>query len=636
MKKRFLCMVMACLMVFTLAAVPAWGANILTKLPWETMYDEVQNLDRFIAEKYIAFAELTGDDMEELIWVERRSSRDWETGETVTDTYVCVRTYDQGNMTDILNVKVDFGPYDYAGTGLHIWAADGELVICTAYQSEDIAQEEYVRYVFNGKKMSQKETLIYYSDPFHVSGIEGGDEHGQYYYYGLGAKVGGPGEVSEDEYKSAKSYMTKQANPVISMRAFEVITDNPAGMTKDAAMNYCKAMNQKMFPQYLDVSILDWFFGDVDYVTEKGLMNGTGDQRFSPNLPVTRAQIVTILYRLAGSPPASGSSFKDVKPTDWFGPAVEWASKNGIVSGYGNGFFGPNDPLNREQLATILYRYTKFILFKTPANGDLTGFGDWSEVSGYALDPMKWAVGAGLISGTDNGKLMPGGSATRAQMAAILHRYDGIEFEEAPPEADWRSLYQAKVKQIEGEYNNGTRTPASNPAYGDARPFFALQDLDFDGVPELYHTQLLPMMGGECGTEQDYEEIYYIKDGKVRQGTISSSHHLGLIPGYRQGGTGDFTYERWQFVVRDNKSEKRFLTNDSCSYGAQDYPERTIQALAFNSGTGKLTATVVLHQDANSYETPRALTGYTYIADGSTLSWMRWKPEGNLWSWKAL
>ena len=80
MKKRFLCMVMACLMLFTLAAVPAWGANILTKLPWETMYDEVQNLDRFIAEKYIAFAELTGDDMEELIWVERQTSRDWQTG----------------------------------------------------------------------------------------------------------------------------------------------------------------------------------------------------------------------------------------------------------------------------------------------------------------------------------------------------------------------------------------------------------------------------------------------------------------------------------------------------------------------------------------------------------------------------
>ena len=157
---------------------------------------------------------------------------------------------------------------------------------------------------------------------------------------------------------------------------------------------------------------------------QKGIMDGTGADRFSPNAPLTRAMIVTILYRMAGSPSVSGSSdFTDVAAGKWFAKAVAWAAANGIVNGYGSGLFGPNDPVTREQLAAILYRYTAYCKASTTMNGDnLASFTDLSTVSGYALESMNWAVGEKLLKGA-NSKLDPKANATRAQVAAIIHRY---------------------------------------------------------------------------------------------------------------------------------------------------------------------------------------------------------------------
>ena len=173
-----------------------------------------------------------------------------------------------------------------------------------------------------------------------------------------------------------------------------------------------------------DVSRSDWFYDDVRYVYENGIMDGTGAYRFAPNAQLTRAMIVTILYRMDGSPAMSGASdFKDVDSGMWYGKAVAWAAANGIVNGYGSGRFGPNDPVTREQLAAILYRYTAYRNASTASNGDnLASFSDLGTVSGYALESMNWAVGAGLLKGA-NGKLDPKANATRAQVAAIIHRY---------------------------------------------------------------------------------------------------------------------------------------------------------------------------------------------------------------------
>ena len=175
---------------------------------------------------------------------------------------------------------------------------------------------------------------------------------------------------------------------------------------------------------FADVSGSDWFYNDVRYVYEKGIMDGTGADRFSPNAPLTRAMIVTILYRMAGSPSVSGSSdFTDVATGKWFAKAVAWAAANGIVNGYGSGLFGPNDPVTREQLAAILYRYAVYGgMTAVTLEENLGGFADTAQLSAYAIQAMNWAVGQGLINGSGS-NLVPKAQATRAQVAAIIHRY---------------------------------------------------------------------------------------------------------------------------------------------------------------------------------------------------------------------
>ena len=175
---------------------------------------------------------------------------------------------------------------------------------------------------------------------------------------------------------------------------------------------------------FADVSGSDWFYNDVRYVYGKGIMDGTGADRFSPNAPLTRAMIVTILYRMAGSPSVSGSSdFTDVAAGKWFAKAVAWAAANGIVNGYGSGLFGPNDPVTREQLAAILYRYAVYGgMTAVTLEENLGSFADTAQLSAYAIQAMNWAVGQGLINGSGS-NLVPKAQATRAQVAAIIHRY---------------------------------------------------------------------------------------------------------------------------------------------------------------------------------------------------------------------
>ena len=173
-----------------------------------------------------------------------------------------------------------------------------------------------------------------------------------------------------------------------------------------------------------DVTISDWFYDDVRYVYANGIMDGTSSDRFAPNAPLTRAMIVTILYRMDGSPAMAGASdFKDVDSNKWFAKAVAWAAANGIVNGYGSGLFGPNDPVTREQLAAILYRYAVYGgMTAVTLEENLGSFADTAQLSAYAIQAMNWAVGQGLINGSGS-NLVPKAQATRAQVAAIIHRY---------------------------------------------------------------------------------------------------------------------------------------------------------------------------------------------------------------------
>ena len=185
------------------------------------------------------------------------------------------------------------------------------------------------------------------------------------------------------------------------------------------------ALNPTPNVDFLDVSRTDWFYYDVRYVCENGLMNGTSRNRFSPYGTATRGMLVTILYRMENEPRCFGSAaFSDVKPGAYYEKAVVWASQNNIVSGYTDGTFRPDAPVTREQLASILYRYTLYRGQDVSAGEttSLTGYGDAQTVSNYALPAMRWACGTGFLQGA-NGKLDPSGLATRAQLAAMLHRY---------------------------------------------------------------------------------------------------------------------------------------------------------------------------------------------------------------------
>lgn len=177
-----------------------------------------------------------------------------------------------------------------------------------------------------------------------------------------------------------------------------------------------------------DVKSADWFYNDVKYVYEKGMMAGTAADVFAPNATTTRAMIVTILYRLEGSPAVTGtSSFVDVPAGQWYTDAVNWAAANQIVKGTSATTFAPNDSITREQMAAILYRYAQYKGYDVTKKADLSGYSDNSQVSAYAKDALAWANAAKLINGVTNTTLAPQGNATRAQVSAILHRFcDGV------------------------------------------------------------------------------------------------------------------------------------------------------------------------------------------------------------------
>ncbi|MDY5943439.1 MAG: S-layer homology domain-containing protein [Oscillospiraceae bacterium] len=216
----------------------------------------------------------------------------------------------------------------------------------------------------------------------------------------------------------------------IRNRADVVCTENTTPVTPDKPY-YPTQPTQPGKPDepsvklpFIDVNANDWFYGDVEYVYTKGIMSGTGATIFDPNSQLTRGMIVTILYRMEKEPAVSGASkFTDVDIALWYGKAVVWAADNGIVTGYSDTAFGPNDPVTREQLAAILYRYAVYRgMTAVTLEDNLGGFADADQISSYAISAMNWAVGKGLINGSGS-TLAPKAQATRAQVAAIIHRY---------------------------------------------------------------------------------------------------------------------------------------------------------------------------------------------------------------------
>ena len=175
---------------------------------------------------------------------------------------------------------------------------------------------------------------------------------------------------------------------------------------------------------FTDVSEKDWFYGDVMFVYENGLMLGTSKTLFSPHGTATRGMMATILWRMEGSPvPKGKNSFTDVEAEKWYADAITWTAENGIFAGYGKDKFGPDDPITREQLAAIFYRYADYKGYDLTVKGNLDKFKDADKITDYAKTAMQWAVGSGLMKGKSGNLLDPQGTATRAEIAAMLHRF---------------------------------------------------------------------------------------------------------------------------------------------------------------------------------------------------------------------
>lgn len=180
---------------------------------------------------------------------------------------------------------------------------------------------------------------------------------------------------------------------------------------------------------FTDVTPGNWFYEAVEYCRGNGLMAGKGSGRFSPNDNMTRAELATVLYRHAESPAVTVSpDFTDIKEDTWYTRAVAWAQESNIVSGYGNGRFGTNDPVRREDIAVIFWRYAG-----RPEVGKDAEFADMSKVSGYALEAVDWARANGIVSGKGNNRFDPKGCATRAEVATILMNFSKPEAPEPTP-----------------------------------------------------------------------------------------------------------------------------------------------------------------------------------------------------------
>lgn len=173
---------------------------------------------------------------------------------------------------------------------------------------------------------------------------------------------------------------------------------------------------------FIDVNPNSWYYSAIEFVYNKGIMNGVTASSFNPDGTITRGMIVTMLWRMAGEPSAVSAGFADVAADSYYAKAIAWAAKNGIIEGYSASSFGPNDAITREQLATVLYRYAKYLGYTTTGSS-LSGYYDASRVSSWAKDAMGWAVKNGVVTGLSSTWLNPNGTASRAEAAQMFMNF---------------------------------------------------------------------------------------------------------------------------------------------------------------------------------------------------------------------
>ena len=267
------------------------------------------------------------------------------------------------------------------------------------------------------------------------TGGGGGDYNPPVTYYTLRFETDGGSDIPSvqgtyNTYIDLTKYVpTWRGHAFIGWYSERSLTNKVSGvcLTKDMTVYAGWRMDENPgtgVNPFTDISEKDWFYGDVMFVYENGLMLGTSKTLFSPHGTAMRGMMATILWRMEGSPvPKGKNSFTDVEAGKWYADAITWTAENGIFAGYGKDKFGPDDPITREQLAAIFYRYADYKGYDLTVKGDLDKFKDADKITDYAKTAMQWAVGSGLVKGKSCNLLDPQGTATRAEIAAMLHRF---------------------------------------------------------------------------------------------------------------------------------------------------------------------------------------------------------------------
>ena len=267
------------------------------------------------------------------------------------------------------------------------------------------------------------------------TGGGGGDYNPPVTYYTLRFETGGGSDIPSvqgtyNTYIDLTKYVpTWRGHAFIGWYSERSLTNKVSGvcLTKDMTVYAGWRVDENPgtgVNPFTDISEKDWFYGDVMFVYENGLMLGTSKTLFSPHGTAMRGMMATILWRMEGSPvPKGKNSFTDVEAGKWYADAITWTAENGIFAGYSKDKFGPDDPITREQLAAIFYRYADYKGYDLTVKGDLDKFKDADKITDYAKTAMQWAVGSGLMKGKSGNLLDPQGTATRAEIAAMLHRF---------------------------------------------------------------------------------------------------------------------------------------------------------------------------------------------------------------------
>ena len=267
------------------------------------------------------------------------------------------------------------------------------------------------------------------------TGGGGGDYNPPVTYYTLRFETGGGSDIPSvqgtyNTYIDLTKYVpTWRGHAFIGWYSERSLTNKVSGvcLTKDMTVYAGWRMDENPgtgVNPFTDISEKDWFYGDVMFVYENGLMLGTSKTLFSPHGTAMRGMMATILWRMESSPAPKGkNSFTDVEAGKWYADAITWTTENGIFAGYGKDKFCPDDPITREQLAAIFYRYADYKGYDLTVKGDLDKFKDADKITDYAKTAMQWAVGSGLVKGKSGNLLDPQGTATRAEIAAMLHRF---------------------------------------------------------------------------------------------------------------------------------------------------------------------------------------------------------------------